>query len=106
MHTRQEVPHGVAVLIEKFEETEKMHRVAATIIVSKPGHKGIVIGKGGERLKLIGTEARKAMEELFERKVFVELWVKVVEDWMEDPAKVHAFVREPLGSEPRTGGKS
>jgi len=97
-NTREEVPHGVAVLIDRFEDDGPLTRVAATIIVSRDGHKGIVIGKGGERLKLIGTEARMAMEELFERKVFLELWVKVVEGWMDDPAKVQMLVREPLGS--------
>jgi GTPase len=97
-HTREEVPHGVAVLIDRFEEDGPLTRVAATIIVSRDGHKGIVIGKGGERLKLIGTEARMAMEELFERKVFLELWVKVVEGWTDDPVKVQSLVREPLGS--------
>jgi GTP-binding protein Era len=96
--TRQEVPHGVAVLIEKFEDEPEITRVAATIIVSRDGHKGIVIGKGGERLKSIGTEARVGMEALFERKVFLELWVKVVNDWTDDPAKVQHLVREPLGS--------
>ncbi len=98
VHTRQEVPHGVAVLIERFEEDDKLTRVAATIVVSKDSHKGIVIGKGGAQLKEIGSEARKGMEELFGRKVFLELWVKVVDGWMDDPAKVQALVREPLGN--------
>jgi len=97
-HTHEEVPHGVAVLVESFEETPELDRVSATIIVSRPGHKGIVIGHGGERIKQIGTDARVAMELLFERKVFLELWVKVVPDWMDDPAKVQSLVREPLGS--------
>jgi GTP-binding protein Era len=96
--TREEVPHGVAVLIDSFEETEKLHRVSATIVVSKPSHKGIVIGKSGERIKQIGSDARLRMEALFERKVFLELWVKVIPDWMDDPAKVQTLVREPLGS--------
>lgn len=97
-HTRDEVPHGVAVLIEKFEEEPKLYRVAATIIVSKPAHKGIVIGKSGELIKQVGIDARTAMEALFERKVFLEMWVKVVPDWMQDPHKVQSLVREPLGS--------
>jgi GTP-binding protein Era len=88
-HTREEVPHGTAVLIESFEET---------IVVSKDAHKGIVIGRGGERIKQIGSDARLGMEALFERKVFLELWVKVVAGWMDDPAKVQMLVREPLGS--------
>ena len=97
-HTRQEVPHGVAVLIDKFEDSPELARVSATIVVSKDAHKGIVIGKGGDRLKQIGSEARVAMEQLFERKVFLELWVKVVSDWTDDPLKVQRLVREPLGS--------
>lgn len=96
--TREEVPHGVAVLIDRFEEDGNLTRVAATIVVSKDAHKGIVIGKGGEQLKRIGTEARLAMEELYERKLFLELWVKVVAGWTDDPAKVQSLVREPLGS--------
>jgi GTP-binding protein Era len=97
-HTRDEVPHGVAVIVERFEETEQLDRVSATIIVSKPAHKGIVIGRAGERIKQIGSEARLALEDLFERKVFLELWVKVVPNWMDDPAKVQTLVREPLRS--------
>jgi GTP-binding protein Era len=97
-HTREEVPHGVAVIVEKFEESPEIHRVSVTIVVSKTSHKGIVIGKRGEMLKEIGIEARTAMETLFERKVFLEMWVKVVPDWMDDPNKVQLLVREPLGS--------
>jgi GTP-binding protein Era len=97
-HTRDEVPHGVAVLVDKFEEAPDLHRIAATIVVSKDAHKGIVIGKAGERIKRIGSEARIEMETLFERKVFLELWVKVVPGWMDDPHKVQSLVREPLGS--------
>lgn len=97
-HTRDEVPHGVAVVIERFEEEPKIFRIAATIIVSKPAHKGIVIGKSGELIKQVGIDARTAMEALYERKVFLEMWVKVVPDWMNDPTKVQSLVREPLGS--------
>jgi len=66
--------------------------------VSKPSHKGIVIGHRGERIKQVGQDARLGMEQMFERKVFLELWVKVIPDWTEDPAKVQSLVREPLGS--------
>jgi GTP-binding protein Era len=97
-HTRQEVPHGVAVLIDSFEDSPQVTRIGATIVVSKEAHKGIVIGKSGERLKLIGTEARVAMENLFERKVFLETWVKVVNDWTEDPIKVQRLLRESQGN--------
>jgi GTPase len=97
-HTRQEVPHGVAVVIDSFEDSPQVTRIGATIVVSKDAHKGIVIGKSGERLKLIGTEARVAMEKLFERKVFLETWVKVVSDWTEDPIKVQRLLRESQGN--------
>lgn len=97
-HTHEEVPHGVAVVVDNFEERPELSRISATIIVSKPAHKGIVIGHGGERIKQIGQDARIGMEQMFERKVFLELWVKVVPNWTEDPAKVQALVREPLGS--------
>ncbi len=96
--THEEVPHGVAVVVDKFEEQPEILRIAATIIVSKTAHKGIVIGHGGERIKQIGSDARLGMEQMFERKVFLELWVKVVPDWTNDPAKVQSLVREPLGS--------
>jgi GTP-binding protein Era len=88
----------VAVLVDSFEELPELSRISATIIVSKPAHKGIVIGQRGERIKEIGRDARLGMEQMFERKVFLELWVKVVTDWADDPAKVQSLVREPLGS--------
>ena len=97
-HTHEEVPHGVAVVVDKFEEQPELLRIAATIVVSKPAHKGIVIGHRGERIKQVGQDARLGMEQMFERKVFLELWVKVIPDWTEDPAKVQSLVREPLGS--------
>jgi GTP-binding protein Era len=97
-HTRDEVPHGVAVVIDKFDDSPEIHRISATIVVSKQAHKGIVIGRAGERIKQIGIDSRTGMEALFERKVFLELWVKVIPDWMNDPNKVQSLVREPLGS--------
>jgi len=57
-HTREEVPHGVAVLVDSFEDSPELTRVAATIVVSREGHKGILIGRGGDRLKQIGSQAR------------------------------------------------
>jgi GTP-binding protein Era len=97
-HTRQEVPHGVAVIIDSFEDSPQLTRIGATIVVAKEAHKGIVIGKSGERLKRIGSEARLAMEKLFERKVFLETWVKVVNDWTDDPIKVQRLLRESTGN--------
>ncbi len=82
--TREEVPYSVAVAIDRFEETQKLAKIAATILVEKDSQKAIVVGKGGQRLKEIGTAARLDMERLFGKKVFLELWVKVREGWRED----------------------
>jgi GTPase len=83
--TRQEVPHSVAVLVEKWEEKGQLTRISATIYVERDGQKGIVIGAGGSMLKNVGTLARKEMEVLFRRKIFLELFVKVRPGWRESP---------------------
>ncbi|MBM4125400.1 MAG: GTPase Era [Nitrospira sp.] len=83
-HTRQEVPYAVAVEIEQFVEEGKLARISASVMVERESQKAIVIGKQGERLKEVGTEARIEMERLFGMKVFLQLWVKVREDWRED----------------------
>jgi GTP-binding protein Era len=82
--TREEVPHSTAVVVEKWEETANLTRISATIFVERPGQKGIVIGSGGAMLKRIGTLAREEIERLLERKVFLELHVKVRPHWRED----------------------
>ena len=82
--TEQEVPHSVAVFVEKWEESPKITRVSATIFVEKEGQKRIVIGQGGSMVKQIGTLARQEMEEFFERKFFLELFVKIRPDWREN----------------------
>lgn len=82
----EEVPYATAVEIERFEVEGGLRRIAAAILVERPGQKPIVIGKGGEKLKAIGTQARQDMEKLFGSKVFLELFVKVREGWMDDPA--------------------
>jgi GTPase len=90
-HTRQEVPHAVAVMVETWEEppsTAKrpLVKIAATIYVERPGQKAILIGAGGAALKKIGTQARQDLERLLEKKVFLQLFVKVEPGWREDPA--------------------
>jgi len=85
-HAQQEVPHAVAVVIDTWEETAKLLRVAATIYVERPGQKAILIGEGGTALKKIGTLARKELEHMFERKVFLQTFVKVRAGWRQDPA--------------------
>lgn len=82
--TEQEVPYSVAVEIEEFVEVGKLARIRATILVERESQKGILIGKQGERLKWISTQARLDMERLFGKKVFLEVWVTVKEAWRED----------------------
>ena len=82
----EEVPYSATVEIEKFELDGNLRRIAAAIIVDRPGQKPILIGKGGEKLKAIGSQAREDMEKLFGGKVFLELWVKVKPGWMDDAA--------------------
>jgi GTP-binding protein Era len=84
-HTQQEVPHAVAVVIDTWEDTPKLLRIAATIYVERPGQKAILIGAGGEALKKIGTLARKELEHLFDRKIFLQTFVKVRSGWRQDP---------------------
>lgn len=83
-HTREEIPYSVAVDIEQFIEEGRLARITASILVEKDSQKAIVIGKNGERLKTVGTEARLDMERIFGMKVFLELWVKVRPAWRED----------------------
>jgi len=96
--TGDELPYTSTVVIDKFEEekgktkgVKRMVRIAATIIVERDGHKAMVIGDKGERLKRMGTEARTELEKLFDAKVFLELWVKVRSGWADDEARVRSF---------------
>lgn len=79
--TGREVPYAIAVLLDQYEELEKLVRISATIYCERDGQKGILIGKGGERLKEIGTAARLELERLLGKKLFLELHVKVKPDW-------------------------
>ena len=83
--TREEVPHSIAVVVEDIEREEGITRVPATIVVERDSQKGILIGKGGEMLKTIGSRARAEMEPLLGTKVFLELRVKVLKEWQRDP---------------------
>jgi GTP-binding protein Era len=83
--TTQEVPHAVAVICDAFEETDKLIRIRATIYVDREGQKGILIGRGGNSLKRIGTSARKELETILGTKIFLELYVKVLKNWRENP---------------------
>jgi GTP-binding protein Era len=79
-----EVPYGSSVIMEKFEQQGNLRRIHASIVVDKEGHKPIVIGAGGERIKRIATEARMDMQRLFGGKVYLEVWVKVRGGWTDD----------------------
>jgi GTP-binding protein Era len=83
--TRQEVPHSIAVIVEELEREEGLTRMHATLVVERDSQKGIVIGRGGETLKTIGTRARREMELLLGTKVYLDLRVKVLKEWQRDP---------------------
>ena len=87
----KEVPHGVAVVIEEFKEEGKMIRIRAEIFCEKASHKGIIVGKNGAELKMVGTYAREDLEKLFGTKVYLNLWVKVKENWRDSRAAVGNF---------------
>ncbi len=91
--TNKEIPHGVAVVIEKFIEDPKtgMVSIHAVIYCERATHKGIIVGKGGEGLKRIGSYARQDLENLLGTKVFLDLWVKVKENWRDSLASVANF---------------
>ena len=80
----EEIPYAVAVQIDKFEEEGNLRRIFATILVDRESHKPILIGKGGEKLKAISTQARLDMEHAFDSKVYLEVWVKVKGGWADD----------------------
>ena len=94
--TGEELPYTSTVVVEKFEEEpspkfKRMVRIAATIVVERDSHKAMVIGEGGEKLKRIGTEARQELEQLFDAKVFLQMFVKVRSGWADDEARVRSF---------------
>jgi GTPase len=84
-HTRQEIPHETAVTVTRFETTEKgLIAIDATILVDKESQKKIVIGRDGQMLKVVGTEARRELEQMLDAQVVLKLWVKVREGWRDD----------------------
>lgn len=80
----EEIPYATAVTLDKFEEEGRLRRIFATILVDRDSQKAIVIGKGGEKLKQISTQARQDMEKLFDARVYLEVWVKVKGGWSDD----------------------
>ena len=94
--TGDELPYTSTVVIDQFEEEKgktvaRMVKIAATIVVERDGHKAMVIGEKGEKLKRMGTEARQELEHLLGAKVFLQLWVKVRSGWADDEARVRSF---------------
>ena len=96
---QDEVPHGILVEVTKMKtrktiEMEKIYDIEATIFCLRESHKGIIIGKGGEMLKKIGTYAREDLERMLQTKINLKLWVKVKEDWINDMSIVKKFKAE------------
>ncbi|OOQ61407.1 GTPase Era [Mucilaginibacter pedocola] len=78
---KKEIPYSTEVIVTAFQEGEKLYRISAEIIVERESQKNIIIGEGGKMLKIVGTYARRDMEEFFQRKIFLEMFVKVIPDW-------------------------
>jgi GTP-binding protein Era len=89
--TGDELPYASTVVIDSFVEEGRLRRIAASIVVEREAHKGMVIGENGERLKRIGTEARQELERLMDAKVFLELWVKVRSGWADTEERLRSF---------------
>lgn len=91
MNYDKEIPYSVEVVVESFTEDDRLIKIAAVIYVERDSQKGIIIGHGGKSLKKVGTEARIDMETFFEKKVFLELFVKVEKDWRSKDLKLKGF---------------
>lgn len=91
LNTKDEVPHSVAVVIDSYKEEENIDKISAKIIVNNDSQKGILIGKQGAMLKKIGSSARTELEKILEKKVFLELFVKVQKNWLKDKKAIKEF---------------
>ncbi len=91
LYLEDEVPHGVAVEIESFKDEKDITRISAVIYCEKKSHKGIIIGKGGRKLKGIGSSARKEIEAILGNKVFLQIWVKIKENWRDSDFALSNF---------------
>ena len=89
--TGDELPYSATVVIDKYEEEGNLRRIAATIVVEREGHKGMVIGEGGDLLKRIGSETRQELEKLTGARVFLELWVKVRSGWADSEEHLRSY---------------
>ncbi len=90
-HYHQEIPYSTEVVIESFKEDEKMIRISAVIHVERRSQRGIIIGRQGSGLKRIGTESRLELEQFFDKKVFLEQYVRVVPEWRKKSALLQKF---------------
>lgn len=88
---RQEIPYSSEVVIDTFEDEESIIKIHATIYVSRKTQKSILIGQGGSKIKALGIEARKELESFFEKKIFLELFVKVKDNWRDDEQSLKYF---------------
>jgi GTP-binding protein Era len=91
LNYEKEIPYSVEVVVDSFKDEKEIVKIAANIIVTRTSQKGILIGHQGSSLKKVGTQARKDIEEFLEKKVFLELFVKVVKDWRDEPSKLKSF---------------
>ena len=91
LNTQDEIPHSVAITIDRYEETDEIDRIYATIYCEQKSQKGILIGKGGSLLKKIGTEARIELEGIVDKKVFLALEVKIEKDWRKKDKVLKSF---------------
>ena len=87
----KEVPYSTEVIVEKFDEKEGAIHIMAVIYVERDSQKGILIGKGGAKLKKVGTDARKDIEAFFDKRVYLELFVKVESNWRNRENKLRSF---------------
>jgi GTPase len=106
MRTRQEVPHGVAVTVDAYEEGKKLTRITLTVHVAKESHKGIIIGQGGKMLVAIGTAARERTEQLIGQKVHLDIRVKTTPGWFDDAARLVDLGYGDEGEKPKKKSKT
>lgn len=91
LHYDQEVPYSVEIEVEEFKEEKDIIRIRSIIYVARDSQKGILIGKGGSMLKIVGSESRKDLEQFFGKKIYLELYVKVNKDWRDDDKQLKKF---------------
>jgi GTPase len=103
-HTRQEVPHGVAVVVERFDESVKPPRILVAIVVAREAHTKILVGAGGRTVKKIGTAARARVERMLGTRVHLDVHVRAAPDWMNDPARLRDLGYGRHGAGPDVGG--